>query len=321
MTNSDRVLVIFPGALGDLICLLPALRVLARRYRGCRLELMARAELADFATGRMGIARGHSIDRREVSLLFSPADDAATAASEFFGAFSAIHSFFGFGDPRPREVLVRACRGAVLFHPFRPASGGHISAAYLEAVGEPRNKAGIRDGANDSAPTPREGIELRAAEDLAAARQLLAQYGITEERFILLMPGSGSPAKNWPKENYLELGRKLGESVSVMIVLGPAEEHLTDAFPGLKILRNPDLGTLAGMACLASAFVGNDSGVAHLAAASGGPGVVIFGPTDPARWRPLGPVLVLRRIPLRNLTWQEVADALESLPRRAESSQ
>ena len=159
MTNSDRVLVIFPGALGDLICLLPALRVLARRYRSCSLELMARAELADFATGRMGIVRGHSIDRREVSLLFSPAADAAIAASEFFGPFSAIHSFFGFGDPRPREVLVRACRGAVSFHPFRPEGGGHISAAYLEALGEPRKEAAIQDGAIDSARTPREGIE------------------------------------------------------------------------------------------------------------------------------------------------------------------
>ncbi len=318
MTNSDRVLVIFPGALGDLICLLPALRVLARRYRSCSLELMARSELADFATGRMGIVRGHSIDRREVSLLFSPADDAAIAASEFFGPFSAIHSFFGFGDPRPREVLVRACRGAVSFHPFRPEGGGHISAAYLEALGEPRKEAAIQGDAIDSALTPGEDIEV-GTDDLAAARQLLAECGITEDGFILLMPGSGSPKKNWPAESYRELGRMLSESTPVLIVLGPAEDHLTGAFSGLKCLRNPSLGALAGIARLASGFVGNDSGVAHLAAASGGQGVVIFGPTDPARWRPLGRVVVLRRMPLRNLTWQEVADALASLPRRAES--
>ncbi len=318
MASNNRVLVIFPGALGDLICLLPALRVLARRYRGCNLELMARAELADFARGRMGVVRGHSIDRREVSLLFSPADDAVTGAGSFFGDFAAIHSFFGFGDPRLREVLARACRGAVFFHPFRPEGRGHISAAYLEALGEPPNIAGIQDDANDSAPEFGEGIEL-GAEDLGAARQLLAECGITERRFILLMPGSGSPAKNWPAESYLELGRKLGESAPVLIVLGPAEDHLTRAFPGLKSLRNPSLGALAAMASLARAFVGNDSGVAHLAAASGGHGVIIFGPTDPLRWRPLGRVIVLRRMPLRDLIWQEVAGALESLPKRAET--
>src|SRR5579871_3625666 len=90
-----RVLIIAPGALGDLICLLPAIRALGAYYSDSGLELMARAELADFAAGRMGVARGHSIDRREVSLLFSPDADAAARAAEFFGAFTSIHSFFG----------------------------------------------------------------------------------------------------------------------------------------------------------------------------------------------------------------------------------
>jgi len=318
VTKPDRVLVIFPGALGDLVCLLPALRSLARRYQDRGLELMARAELADFAVNRMGIVRGHSIDRREVSLLFSPAVDAAAGAEEFFGAFSAIHSFFGFGDPRPREVLIQACRGVVVFHPFRPAGGGHVSTAYLEALDAAGSEIDIRLGANGSTPMPCEGIELRS-EDLASARQLVAECGLSEGRFVLLLPGSGSPAKNWPAESYLELGRRLGESSAVLTVLGPAEERLISTFAGLKCLWNPSLGALAGLARLASAFVANDSGVAHLAAASGGQGVVIFGPTDPLRWRPLGRVVVLRRMLLRDLTWQEVAAALGNLPGRAES--
>ena len=66
-----RILVIFPGALGDLICIVPALREIARRHSCATLELMARAELARFATGRLGIGRGHSIDRREVAQLFT----------------------------------------------------------------------------------------------------------------------------------------------------------------------------------------------------------------------------------------------------------
>src|SRR5579863_9608467 len=82
--TDERVLVIFPGALGDLICLIPALRALLRRHRGAALELMAREELARFAVARIGlriglrigvesspmarshsISRSHSIDRRE----------------------------------------------------------------------------------------------------------------------------------------------------------------------------------------------------------------------------------------------------------------
>jgi heptosyltransferase III len=308
-STRDRVLVIFPGALGDLICLLPALRAVARRHRGYSVELMARAELADFAVGRMGIARGHSIDRREVSLLFSPAADAAAQAAEFFGAFSSIHSFFGFNDSRLREVLPLACPGKVFFHPFRPQAEGHISAAYLEAVEE--------RGAPTNVEPPAANLELQTG-DLAQALRLAAGCGAEAGRYILLIPGSGSPAKNWPAENYLQLARQLAQSTVVLTVLGPAEAHLERNFSNLQIIRNPALGALAGLARLSSAFVGNDSGVSHLAAAGGARGVVIFGPTDPARWRPLGAVGLLWRMPLADLPWQEVAAAIEVVSKRAE---
>ena len=75
-------------------------------------------------------------------------------------------------------------------------------------------------------------------------------------------------------------------------------------------LSIPTLSTLAGLSRLAAAFVGNDSGVSHLAAAAGAPGVVIFGPTDPDRWRPLGQVRVVRAANLGNLPVPEVASAL-----------
>jgi len=72
------------------------------------------------------------------------------------------------------------------------------------------------------------------------------------------------------------------------------------------------LPTVAAIARIATAFVGNDSGVSHLAAAVGASGIVIFGPTDPARWRPLGSrtINVLRREPLDSINVHEVADAL-----------
>jgi ADP-heptose:LPS heptosyltransferase len=270
---------------------------------------MARAELANFAAGRMGVARGHSIDRREVSSLFTAAGDAPVQAAEFFSAFSRIHSFFGFDNPRLREILPLACPGKVFFHPFRPRIGGHIAAAYLEAV--------QKDGASSNAEPLATNLELQA-DDLAEGRRLAAQCGADAGRYILLMPGSGSLAKNWPAENYLQLAQELARSTAVLTVLGPAEDHLEKSFPNLQVISNSALGALAGLARLSSAFVGNDSGVSHLAAAAGARGVVIFGPTDPARWRPLGAVSVLRRMPLAELPWQEVAAAIEVVSKCAE---
>src|SRR5690348_15505173 len=84
---NGRGLIIFPGALGDLICLLPALHVLARRYPTIRFELMARTELAHFAVRRMPVAASHSIDRREVALLFSEQGGKSDLTQRFFGQF------------------------------------------------------------------------------------------------------------------------------------------------------------------------------------------------------------------------------------------
>src|SRR5229473_419432 len=98
-----RVLIMFPGALGDLILLGPALRVLIKRYPGASIELMARMELARFAVGRIGVARAHSIDRAEVSQLFVSDAPCSEATRSFFGSFARVYSFFAADDERFRS--------------------------------------------------------------------------------------------------------------------------------------------------------------------------------------------------------------------------
>ena len=105
-TNSRavrRVLVIFPGALGDLMCLMPSLAAIARSHPGASIELMARMELAQLAAGRTVITRAHSIDAREVGALFT--EDTSGIARRFFGNLDRIYSFFASDDPRFRARL------------------------------------------------------------------------------------------------------------------------------------------------------------------------------------------------------------------------
>src|SRR5713226_9630482 len=94
-TSAKRVLVIFPGALGDFVCVLPAIEALATRHRGCAIELMARSELARLAAGRTAVARGHSIDAPHVSALFS---ENPGPRGEFFAGYERIYSFFASND-------------------------------------------------------------------------------------------------------------------------------------------------------------------------------------------------------------------------------
>ena len=105
--------------------------------------------------------------------------------------------------------------------------------------------------------------------------------------FAVIHPFSGSPRKNWPLENYRELARRL--PVPVRWCAGP-EEALEDA---VRIDHLYELACWLGRARL---FIGNDSGIAHLAAAVGTPVVAIFIVSDPRVWGPRGEcVRVLQR--------------------------
>jgi ADP-heptose:LPS heptosyltransferase len=293
--RAARTLVIFPGALGDLICAVPAIRAIGRRNPDASLELMARAELARLAAGRIaGIARGHSIDSPEVGAMFRAGGGHDEAARAFFGGFGAVHSFFASADARYRAELSDATRGAqISFHPFRPEHDGHVGAAYLRSVG---GRCEDLDQDMDSSITLLES-------DLAAARQVLSRTGLEPARYLMILPGSGARAKNWPPERFVDLAGSLLEPMRSLVVLGPAEEALGDTFRKEKLCVERGLGlpTVAALARMSAAFVGNDSGVSHLAAAAGARGVVIFGPTDPRRWRPLGKIAVVSHDPLSDL--------------------
>ena len=336
-----RVLVIFPGALGDLMCLMPALVAISRRHPGASIELMARFELARLVAGRTAVARAHSIDAREVGELFT--ESGTESARRFFADFDRIYSFFASDDRRFCARLAAATDAVVSFHPFRPDGDGHVSDGYLLAI-----DAGVSHSDSRLEPT---------FDDLAAAARAIAESKCGSLNPIVIFPGSGSPAKNWPADKFAALAAMLadraahpshkvphptlederrplpiqgegkprlederrplpiqGEGKSCAVILGPAEVALEPIFreSGVPVLKNLDLPTVAAIARVASAFVGNDSGVSHLAAAVGASGVAIFGPTDPARWRPQGSgqITVLRREPIDSIEVREVAGAL-----------
>jgi hypothetical protein len=99
--------------------------------------------------------------------------------------------------------------------------------------------------------------------------------------YAVIHPFSGSARKNWPLARYRELERRLETRGPVAWCAGP-EEELACA------VRFDDLWELACWLAGASLYVGNDSGITHLAAAAGAPVVALFGPTNPAIWAPRG---------------------------------
>jgi heptosyltransferase-1 len=119
--------------------------------------------------------------------------------------------------------------------------------------------------------------------------------------FVILNPGAGWGAKQWPAERYGYVARQLAQcGLKSLVNFGPGEEDLAGATEAASA------GAAEGIACSltelialtrrARMFIGGDTGPMHLAAAMGVPVVGIFGPTNPARNGPFGTrSIVLRR--------------------------
>jgi heptosyltransferase III len=115
---------------------------------------------------------------------------------------------------------------------------------------------------------------------------------------IAIHPFSGGARKNWPLDRFRELASRLGGRVRW--IAGPEDPPLPEAE------RCDDLYELACSLAGARLYIGNDSGITHLAAAAGAPVLALFGPTDPAVWAPRG-----ERV--RVLATPHPGEAIESL--------
>ncbi len=172
-------------------------------------------------------------------------------------SFDSIVSWYGANRPEFRDA-VAALGLPFHFFPALPGESAGIHAAdfYLSQ-------------AREIAPCASDGIPRIACDPVPHGS-------------AVIHPFSGSPRKNWPMANFRALARKLEAAMPVKWLAGPEED-----LPGA--VRFDDLYELARWLAGARLYVGNDSGITHLAAATGAPVLALFGPTDAAVWGPRGP--------------------------------
>lgn len=147
-----------------------------------------------------------------------------------------------------------------------------------------------------------------APKDSAWADEMLANAGI-EGPWLALAPGANWPGKIWPLTCYQALLDDVANLFSGIMVLGSAQDRplaaaLRATSPRL-CLDFSGATTLTQAAALldrASFFVGNDSGLGHIAAARGVPTLTLMGPGRPERYKPFGPGATLLEAPSRDLT-------------------
>jgi ADP-heptose:LPS heptosyltransferase len=154
----------------------------------------------------------------------------------------------------------------------RGPSGPHAGVAYARDVGLDASTATLAALGRVVPPSSARVTSLRARHP---------------EPWLALHRGAGAAAKRWDAEGFTAVAdwwrRRGGRIVDVQ---GPADAGLAP-LDGALLAREWPLPELAALLAACDGWCGHDSGPSHLAAAVGMPGVVLFGPTDPARWRPL----------------------------------
>jgi ADP-heptose:LPS heptosyltransferase len=170
-------------------------------------------------------------------------------------AFDSIISWYGSNHPEFRD-LVHDLRLPFEFLPALPDGSCHAVEFY--------NRQARELGAKRPSRFPK--IECPAAE----------------RTFAVIHPFAANDAKRAPRSTFEQIAQKLSRNMPVHWLCGP-EENLEGA------IRIEDLYELACWLRQARIFVGNDSGISHLAAAVGTPVVAFFRTTDPKIWAPRGP--------------------------------
>lgn len=303
--QGKRVLIIRVGALGDTLLMIPLIQAIRDYHPGVYIELAGNGEYLSIVRGFPMADKVLSWHQPGLGQLYIPRSSLSPYWQDYFASFDWILAYTQ--EPILAENLKKAARGLVLFYPPLPFSQEqrHIVTYLLESL----KPFGI-----DSLPLDRpSGIPFYPSplvhlkeEDVQQAEQFLqeiSQIINPGQPIIAIHPGSGSLKKCWPVDSFAWLCLKLNNWLSIKICLigGPADEQ---AFNSLKqrlnglspiLFKDLPLGTLAAFLSHCDLYLGNDSGVTHLAAALGVPTIALFGPTDPRVWAPLGPkVFVLQ---------------------------
>lgn len=305
--NRRRGCIICPGAIGDCLLTLPLASFLKTAYDLGGVDFIGRTEYIDFYPGRTCIDSIRSIESIDFHRLFVDQRDFMVEEHDrlvnSLAAYERIVSFMGAGDPNFEANVIFAVNCArpaeVTLLPLADTaeSDTHISEFYIRAY--------MQDNEAPVPPVfdPAAGILRAHFSDAQEGRRILEAENITpDDRLVVIHPGSGAPAKCWHVDNFHHVARLLRrDGVQVVFLFGPAEmermppqdrDRLAEIAPCLSGL---DLTAVLQVLTWADVHLGNDSGISHLAGALGKTTFVIFGPTDPGRYRPLGPrVHILR---------------------------
>jgi ADP-heptose:LPS heptosyltransferase len=286
-----KALLVRFGGLGDLLVALPSIRLIRGKYPDARLTLACRGEYGALLQETGVVDEIIPEDSLRLLPLFSEAPTAETEGRERLGSFDLImgwtHGQKGYFSKRARAAAART--GEIHFIHINPQESGPLNRFFFRKTAEILGGGGALS------------IDEWAYLPTGRLQRALGSEGIVvgmkKKRGAVVHPGSGSESKRWPLENFLRIIGRLGErGVAGALATGEAEERMAAEIERAALphnwswVRRPGLTALASLLSETSLYLGNDSGVTHLAAACGAEVVALFRREYASAWAPLGRV-------------------------------
>ncbi len=296
------LLVIQPGAIGDLVLSLPALRWLREGLGAQGMEVWAERPNLPLVDHPAYADRGRPLAETGLDSYPLPAGTLQTMK-----AFEVVVSWRGANLPE-LAASVTAAHPRAYFLPQLPPPDGCIHLTEFRRM----QLSGLFGAEFSGQPE----IFFHPSDE-EFARDYLARDSAGGRPLVVLHPGASGRQKRWDATGFAELASRLTRRRNAQILLsqGPLDRQAVEAVmaaaPELEA-RRVSIGNLRHLAAVlrrCHLFVGNDTGITHLAAASGAPTVAIFQSTDPRLWAPRG-----RRVAaLERPSLLEVAEEAESM--------
>ncbi|NBU68678.1 MAG: hypothetical protein EBS49_03505 [Verrucomicrobia bacterium] len=274
-----KILVIRGGALGDFLLTLPAVAGIRQKWPQARLELVANPRFGELVTGPGRVDGIRAIDRPGLAGFFAKGGVLEPDWCDYFSEFDLTVSYL-FDPDGIFEANWRRGGGQGDYLAIDPT--GPATAAWKHLTG-PLSALGVGPGMS----------HLLRGEKLATAESSRVPGSVPR---IVIHPGSGGARKCWPLEDWLEELRiwKRERPVEWVWLAGEVEGDLLRGIPEEwrraphEEWENRPLPDVFGLLRSADLYLGHDSGISHLAAWSGVPCGLLFGPTDPKIWAPPG---------------------------------
>jgi lipopolysaccharide heptosyltransferase III len=297
--SAKNLLIVHPGALGDGLLALPALRVLQITFPGHRLIWFGHKELGDVLVDAREVHQSYSFDRLEF-LAYRGKND--SNQENFLSILRRCDRALGWLEDTDgiwRSWLKAAgIQNCIFRSPHDPTLlNNHMVDRYVEIL-QPwaRTTQVLCDIETNVSPARHLALPKSSSERVSCP---------IKEPLIVLHAGSGSRYKCASPVLWASIVNGLmmaNPKRKICLVGGPADIDSLRNLQGLlahleyAILTGMDLLQVAQYLQHAQLFIGHDSGLSHLAASLGIPSVLLFGPTDPAKWAPRGnQVAVIRK--------------------------